>query len=135
MQVESSTHTMSSRFSEPRLSCDDATRLPAIIILHPDYPPAENTLLHLRAVDDGGIDYDTTLTACGIVVGNIWSGFFATRNRETDALVPAARPADGILRGSRFFFQLPDSDAADRPYPVVPWFRDWVFPNQSLPSP
>ncbi|KAK5657447.1 hypothetical protein OQA88_3019 [Cercophora sp. LCS_1] len=129
------THTMPNRFSTPTLSRNDATRLAPIVILHPDYPPAERTLLYLRAVDRGGIDYDTALTTCGIIVGNIWSGFFAIRDQDTNALVPVARPADGILRGSSFFFQLPDADVADRPYPVVPRFQDWEFPHQSLPSP
>ncbi|KAK3364266.1 hypothetical protein B0T25DRAFT_529681 [Lasiosphaeria hispida] len=93
-------------------------------------------MLYFRAIDGGGIDYDTALTACGIIVGNIWSGFFATRDDDTNALVPVARPADGIFRGSpSFFFQLPDADVPDRPYTVVPRFQDWEFPHQSLPPP
>lgn len=130
------TTTMPPIIQEPiNLARPDAELQGVVKILHPDYSAAENTLLHLAAVDDGGIDYDTALVACGIVAGNKWTGFLATRN-TTAALVPVPRPSDGILRGrSAYFFQLPDSDAPQRPYPVVVRFSDWVFPHSSLPSP
>lgn len=51
-------------------------------IPHPNYPVADSPILHLRAVDDGGIDYDTALVACGIVAGNRWDGFFVTRSAD-----------------------------------------------------
>ncbi|KAK0707778.1 hypothetical protein B0H67DRAFT_495506, partial [Lasiosphaeris hirsuta] len=41
---------------------------PPIVILYPDYPPSENMMLYLRAIDGGGIDYDTALTACSIIL-------------------------------------------------------------------
>ncbi|KAL2018435.1 hypothetical protein VTK56DRAFT_854 [Thermocarpiscus australiensis] len=105
-----------------------------IKILHLDYLPGESTLLVLRALDDDGIDYDTALAACGIVAGNVWTGFLATRD-SGGALVPVVRPVDGILRGDSYFFQLPDADAPERPYPVVVRFSDWCFPHQNLPAP
>ncbi|KAL2259714.1 hypothetical protein VTK26DRAFT_6505 [Humicola hyalothermophila] len=105
-----------------------------IEILHPDYLPGENTLLVFRALDDGGIEYDTALVACGIIAGNIWSGFFATRD-TSGALVSVTRPVDGILRGDSYFFQLPDADAPERPYPVIVRFSDWCFPHRNLPRP
>lgn len=109
------------------------TRPPRVIkILHPDYPTAENTLLHLRALDDGGIDYDTALVACGIVTGNTSTGFLATCEAGAH-LERVVRPDDNILRGSEYFFQLPD--ALEHPYPVVARFEDWTFPHNALPSP
>jgi len=112
--------------------------LPGIIkILHPHYPVAESTIMHLRAVDDGGIDYDTALVACGIVASNRWDGFFATRhldnNNGNTVLQAATRPRDGILRDREYYFQLPDQDGLDRPFPLVPSFEDWTFPHRNLP--
>jgi len=117
------------------LSRKDA-RLPHIVkILHPNYPAAENTLLHLRALDDGGIDYDTALVACSIVTGNTSTGFLATRETGTQCFERVVRPDDSILRENEYFFQLPDDDALERPYPVVPRFEDWTFPHATIPSP
>lgn len=117
------------------LSRDDA-RLPHIIkILHPDYSAAENTLLHLRALDDGGVDYDTALVACSIVTGNTKTGFFATREAGSRGLERVVRPDDGILRENEYYFQLPDDHVLERPYPVVPRFEDWTFPHGAMPSP
>lgn len=117
------------------LTREDA-RLPRIVkILHPDYPAAENTLLHLRALDDGGIDYDIALVACSIVTGNTSTGFFAVQNANGPRLERIARPDDNILRGFEYVFQLPDDHILERPYPVVPRFEDWTFPHASMPSP
>lgn len=109
--------------------------VPVISILHPDYAPHENTLLEFRALDDGGLDYDTALVACGILAGNKWTGFFAKQSPASGSnLVRVARPADGVLRGNdAYYFQLPDADAGERPFPVVVRFRDWRFPHNDLP--
>ncbi|GAB1319859.1 hypothetical protein MFIFM68171_10069 [Madurella fahalii] len=117
------------------LSREDA-QLPRIIkILHPDYPAAENTLLHLRALDNGGIDYDTALAVCSIVTGNTCTGFFATREAGTQRLERIVPPSDSILRENAYFFQLPDDDVLERPYPVIPRFEDWTFPHDAMPPP
>ena len=101
-------------------------------IRHPDYNDAENTLLCMRGFDDGGLDYDTTLAACSIVTGNTSTGFFTTLEQRLERV---ARPDDGVLRGTDYFFQLPDIDTASRPYPIIPRFEDWSFPHGALPSP
>ncbi|KAK5658992.1 hypothetical protein OQA88_1078 [Cercophora sp. LCS_1] len=108
-------------------------RLRVVAILHPDYPASENTLLELRALDDGGIDYDTVMAACSVVTGNTSTGFLATRTGAR--LEPVARPGDDILRESEYFFQLPDDSALERPYPVVARFEDWTFPHAAMPPP
>lgn len=93
-------------------------------------------LLTFSALEDGGIDYRAILAACGIVVGNIWTGFLATRDSPHAPLVPVSPPADGVLRGrNAYFFQLPDADVRERPYPVVARFQDWCFPHDNLPPP
>lgn len=110
-----------------------SARSPRLVrIRHPDYQDTENTLLALRALDNDGIDYDTALASCAIVTGNTSTGFFTSWERR---LEPVARPDDGILRGSDYFFQLPDSDVLQRPYPVIPRFDDWSFPHNALPPP
>ena len=131
--------------AQPAISLDrppTSTPPRIITILHPDYAPGENTLLMFRALDDGGIDYDVVMTACGIVAGNIWTGFLAVRDDDggepssTRALRVITRPDDGILRGhDAYYFQLPDADARERPYPVVARFSDWCFPHGNLPPP
>lgn len=56
----------------------DATLVPRVIrILHPGYYPPENTLLHLHAVNDGGIDFDTVMAMCSILTGNTTIGFLS----------------------------------------------------------
>lgn len=121
---------------QPAFALHRRPNVPArtIEIHHPDYPPGENILLVFRALDDDGIDYDTAFVACGIVAGNIWTGFLATRD-TSGTLVCVVRPVDGILRGDSYFFQLPDADVLERPYPVVVRFSDWCFPHRNLPAP
>ncbi|KAK1832683.1 hypothetical protein QBC39DRAFT_256152 [Podospora conica] len=109
----------------------DVPRL--IRIHHPDYDDDENTLLGLYALEEGdGLDYDTALASCSIVTGNTSTGFFTSFERRHE---PVARPDDGILREDDYFFQLPDSDVLQRPYPVIPRFDDWSFPHKALPPP
>ena len=110
----------------------DAPTPSLVRIRHPDYKDAENTLLCLRALDDDGLDYDTALAACSIVTGNTSTGFFTTLEQRLERV---ARPDDGVLRETDYFFQLPDSDDVSRPYPVIPRFKDWSFPHGALPSP
>jgi hypothetical protein len=86
-------------------------------------------LLSLPALDDGGVDYDTALTACGLIAGNRWGdGFFSS---DRIGAVKVERPNDGILREPQYFFQLPAP--LDPPYPVVPRFSEWRFPHNNLP--
>lgn len=118
----------------------DATLVPRVIrILHPGYYPPENTLLHLHAVDDGGIDFDTVMAMCSILTGNTTIGFLSARKRGPGprTYYRVHRPPDGILRESQYSFQLPNRDAAgrERPYPVVARFDDWAFPHGALPTP
>lgn len=84
----------------------DAQQPRLVRIRHSDYSTAENTLLYLRALDDGGLDYDTALVACGIVTGNTSTGFFMTPGTGTGAqgLERVSRSDDGVLRGSEYFF-------------------------------
>jgi len=82
----------------------DARQPRLVRIRHPDYSAAENTLLCLRALDDGGIDYNTALVACGIVTGSTSTGFFATRNAGAQRFKRVSQPDNGTLRGSEYFF-------------------------------
>ncbi|EJT71213.1 hypothetical protein GGTG_10473 [Gaeumannomyces tritici R3-111a-1] len=105
-----------------------AQRLRKADFLHPGYP-GKAVLLSLPALDDGGIDFDTALAACGLVAGNRWSdGSFSL---DRSAAVSVERPSDGVLREPEYFFQLPGP--LDPPYPIVPRFSHWLFPHDNLP--
>lgn len=125
-----------------RCGDENATDTPGIIrILHPGYgtsdslPHNRDALVSLPAYDDGGIHYDTVHTACGILAGNRWDGYFSHDRDGSTRIQPSE---DGILRQSKrsYFFCLPpssDSSTSTDPYPVVARFRDWRFPHDNLP--
>ncbi|TLS25445.1 hypothetical protein PpBr36_07860 [Pyricularia pennisetigena] len=94
--------------TSPKLNRDHspwtAQRRRVTYFLHPGYP-GKAVLLSLPALDDGGVDFDTALVACGLIAGNRWSdGSFSLDCRGA---VSAERPDDGILREPEYFFQLP----------------------------
>ncbi|RMI96869.1 hypothetical protein CDV36_016279 [Fusarium kuroshium] len=124
-------------------------------IFHPGYgtipissdtqPPSRDALISVPAFDDGGIHYNTVHTACGILAGNRWDGYFSL---DRDGRTRVQPPKDGILRERSYFFCLPPSSDhststtasaststtnSTDPYPVVPRFRDWRFPHGNLP--
>ncbi|KXX76683.1 hypothetical protein MMYC01_206511 [Madurella mycetomatis] len=115
--------------SQPNCNSPASAQRPRRVdFLHPGYP-GRAVLLSLLALDDGGIDFDTALTACGLVAGNRWSdGFFSS---DRSGAVSVERPDDGILREPQYFFQLPGP--LDPPYPIVPRFSHWRFPHSDLP--
>ncbi|KAI4858569.1 hypothetical protein F4820DRAFT_442211 [Hypoxylon rubiginosum] len=124
---------------------------------HPGYvnmPP----LFTARASDDGGVHYNVAYYACCIIAGNVWHDdegrtddtlqpFFSSTPAPTSR-IPA--PADGILRGAEYYFQVPlhvdnygdgiieeisrTSPYDDVPYPIVPSFKHWDFPR-TIPRP
>lgn len=85
-----------------------------IIIRHPAYPDTERPLLRLAALDgdDGdGLNYDFALVACGSFTGNTWStGYLATKDAEEN-FSRVERPANGILKGSAYYYMLSTCDA------------------------
>ena len=106
-----------------------------VSICHPGYETYSEILL-LRTLDDGGIDYDLVLTACGIIAGNRWDGYLCTHEGDLGPkgkYTRVDRPADGILRGPTFYFQLPEYADIDQAYPVITRFDDWPFPHNDLP--
>ncbi|KAH7019711.1 hypothetical protein EDB80DRAFT_676682 [Ilyonectria destructans] len=106
-------------------------------ILHPGYvtpdeeEEASDILISLPAFDDGGIHYDTAHTACAILTGNRWDGYFS---ENPNGNIRVDRPRDGILRENHYFFCLPSTSTSTEPYPVIPRFTDWRFPHRNLPS-
>ncbi|KAI9729814.1 MAG: hypothetical protein M1834_006562 [Cirrosporium novae-zelandiae] len=101
-----------------------------IRILHPGYTEPQNTLFLLPAPDhpQGGFHHETILTASGIIAGNRWDGFLSMTKRPDRIELPL----DGILRHQKYYFHVPGFDEED-PYPVVPTFREWLFPHDNLP--
>ncbi|KAL8408121.1 hypothetical protein RB594_006792 [Gaeumannomyces avenae] len=125
----------------PRVPVDEPAAIPSsylswasqsnIRFAHPGYDGVffSAIFLSLPRFDDGGVCYDTAMTACGLVACNQWSGFFSTDKLGQHRI---ERPADGILRGDGYYFHLPTASGAE-PYPIVPRFSDWVFPHRNLP--
>ncbi|KAI9684820.1 MAG: hypothetical protein M1829_000195 [Trizodia sp. TS-e1964] len=123
--------------------------LPYIRFRHPAYSDLNNTLLRLPPLDhlDGGLHYDTALTACGIVAGN----------RFTEGHFRAERGGDrveiqdnSILKGESYYFcvsddmqgkpvsqcriNLPTLTSRVEKYAIVPTFAHWPFPHGKLPA-
>ncbi len=121
---------------EPQLLSDGtSTSDPELIFfMHPGYGSGDdddansNCIVSLRARDDGGIDYPTAHTACGILAGNRWDGFFST-NRDGSQVV--SEPTDGILRERKYYFCLPDT--TQQPFPILGRFSDYRFPHNNMP--
>ena len=76
---------------------------------HPAYSSEsnKNVLFILKAYDhpEGGLHHETARVACGMVAGNVWSGYFA----YSAGGEPITMGPNGILRvGRNCFFHVPD---------------------------
>ncbi|KAL1626671.1 hypothetical protein SLS54_002834 [Diplodia seriata] len=92
-------------------------------IFHPGYTD-QAPLLTFHA-HEKGFTHANVLTACQIVAGNRWDGFLSETCNGIAVLVPLS----GRLCGLVYFFHVP----GETMYPVVPRFRDWIFPHDNLP--
>ncbi|KAH0556027.1 hypothetical protein GP486_006032 [Trichoglossum hirsutum] len=120
----------SSHYSDPALRIE---------FCHPAYDPPHDILLTLFGFDylGGGIHHNTALVACAIVAGNQWCGYF-TETRDGPSVTAAC---DEILRGKKYYFHVIDpqnggDELTSHPiykYPIIPLFREWVFPHDNLP--
>ncbi|KAH7176331.1 hypothetical protein EDB81DRAFT_897623, partial [Dactylonectria macrodidyma] len=107
-------------------------------------PHIRDALFSIPAFDDGRTHYHTVHTACGILAGNRWDGYFS---HDRDGSTRVEPPNNGVLRESSYFFCLPPSSTpAPAPasasasntdstniYPIVARFRDWRFRHGNLP--
>ena len=102
----------------------------AVYLKHPAYEENENLLLLLNAPDGptGGIHHDTARTACGIIAGNRWDGYFA----EKPGGEPILASAEALLPPGAYYFHVPNPERVSTQlpyrYPVVPNFQHWQFP-------
>ena len=69
---------------------------------HPGYPDNQNILFTLPAQDDpkGGMHHATALTACAIIAGNAFDGYF-TQTSDGD---PIQTPHGGVLKAPSYYF-------------------------------
>ena len=76
-----------------------------VLIRHPAYPDAENTLLDLPGLDhpEGGLYYGIAFEACSILAGNRHDGYFT----ETIGGPRVEASNEGILRGRKYYFHIP----------------------------
>ena len=80
----------------------------AIQFHHPGYAYPNDILLTLLAPDhpSGGLHHLTALTACGIVAGNRFDGYFSTApNGQAIEDSP-----DSVLTGGDYWFHVPQSE-------------------------
>jgi hypothetical protein len=101
-----------------------------ICFRHPHYRAPTNVLLDLVALDgpDGGLEYGFAHTACSVIAGNRWDGFF-TQGVDGSPLQLAH---GDIMPKGEYYFQIGGS-TLEVPYPIVPTFREWPFPHNNLP--
>ncbi|MCJ1348393.1 hypothetical protein MMC31_006625 [Peltigera leucophlebia] len=106
---------------------------------HPGYAHPNDIILQLLASDDpsGGLHHLTALTACGIVAGNRFDGYFST-TRNGQAIEDSP---DSVLIGKDYWFHVPQSSTDTTmnevpltPYPIYASFEQWQFPHDSLPT-
>ncbi|KAF5988534.1 hypothetical protein FBULB1_1410 [Fusarium bulbicola] len=93
-------------------------------IIHPGYyysggDPDFDVLISFEAFDDGGsgVDYDTAHTACAIIAGNTWDGYFSKDPRGKEKIHPPNR----LLSYERYSrTSLFSTDQIDAPANLLP---------------
>lgn len=121
-------------------------RNPTITFKHPGYADFahQNVFLVLNAFDRNdrlALHYGTAHTACAIVSGNSWNGYFTlTREGERVAL-----GTNDLLSEKSYYFHVPQSSPPQAPpsslqppldhfkYPLCFSFEHWPFPHGNLP--
>ncbi|MCJ1349955.1 hypothetical protein MMC31_008198 [Peltigera leucophlebia] len=113
----------------------------AIRFHHPGYAHPNDKLLTLLAPDhpSDGLHHLTALTACGIVAGNRFDGYFSTApNGQAIEDSP-----ESVLKGRDYWFHVPQRQSSTdtttnevslNPYPIYTSFEEWQFPHDSLPT-
>ncbi|KAG8630656.1 hypothetical protein KVT40_002275 [Elsinoe batatas] len=122
------------------------TQVSSVQVQHPGYAGI-NILLRLPAVDstaspadDGrvvcGIHHPTLHTACAIVADNRFDGYLSTR-KQSDSPGRIDREEQGVIPAGVYYYHVPRTgtgrEEESGPYPVVPSFDDWSFPDGPLP--
>ena len=114
---------------------DIMTKESIIRFRHPGYGDEfdQSVLFEIYAFDDNngspGLHYQTALTACAIVAGNAWNGYFTTRQGGQE--IP--HPAGQMLSSPQdYYFHVPENH--HEPHAIFPSFADWIFPHDALPS-
>ncbi|KAI8961124.1 hypothetical protein F5Y11DRAFT_348877 [Daldinia sp. FL1419] len=114
------------------------TKLQSLIkIYHPGYtPPAP--LIVLRAFDDGKLLYNMVYIACCIILGNVWTDDegYDTSNTTGPFLSLSSEPGntrfipqDSMIPAGTYYLHYPGYRKR-RPYPIVPHFNHWKFPDK-----
>jgi hypothetical protein len=102
-----------------------------ILFRHPGYDDGNNVLFKLQAPDtddDGqpGLYAQLAIDACAIVTGDFAGRGWLSLLRDDCAPIDPT----STLHERSYYFHL---DAAEDPYPIVPNFRQWIYPHDCLP--
>ncbi|KAH8910885.1 hypothetical protein BR93DRAFT_964724 [Coniochaeta sp. PMI_546] len=106
---------------------------------HPGYGELHNILMQLPRADPvpgitpptHGVHCLTALTACQIIANNEFANGYLSTDR--DGRMPINTPLHGILTEPIYYFHIRGYVDPD-PYPVVPTFREWRFPHNTIPD-
>jgi hypothetical protein len=112
--------------------------------IHIKHHRYDTTLFTLPPLDAGGFHHKTARTACGILDGNRWDGFFSLDKQDEQPVAASEK----ILRVKSTITRHPGhlkvSIAAlvtrinlmeiDPNYAVTPTFENWRFPHGEPPS-
>jgi hypothetical protein len=102
-----------------------------ILFRHPGYDDGNNVLFKLQAPDtddDGqpGLYAQLAIDACAIITGDYAGRGWLSLLRDDSAPIDPT----STLHERSYYFHL---DAAEEPYPIVPNFRQWIYPHDRLP--
>ncbi|KAJ3542926.1 hypothetical protein NM208_g3842 [Fusarium decemcellulare] len=89
---------------------------------HPGYQDGHNILLHLPALDAGGVHHETARVACAILSNCRFDGYLSLSKggpRIQDG-------PDDILQDKKYYFCIED----DIEYPIVPSFENFKCPEE-----
>lgn len=116
---------------QPRLSDTVSGKVLPVFDILRHYPTPSNLLLDLHAPDgpDGALDYAVAHTACGVIAGNRWDGYFS---HDVGAQERLQFEQGDILPAGEYFFHL-DGFSMEDPYATFPTFRAWTFPHSNIP--
>ncbi|TKA72632.1 hypothetical protein B0A55_05975 [Friedmanniomyces simplex] len=114
---------------------------PTLRIRHPGYPDSNNVLLTLLANDSAGnvrgIQRGIVHTACAVFANNRFDGRLSqSLSPVPDFDAPAPDSGERLPADKDYFFHVPPCESDEHlPWPVVPNFRQWLFPHQGVPRP
>ncbi|KXT00641.1 hypothetical protein AC578_4023 [Pseudocercospora eumusae] len=137
---------------EPRPAVPDpvpagsAQEVSHVVVLHPGYQLHNNVLLRLAATDANPLDARNTPgiaqhlvhAICAVITGNRFDCYLSDSPTPYPDPSSLPQPPDFLSAGEYYLHVPPPTNPSqlDPPwiYPIVPNFRQWLFPHDLLPD-